>query len=1009
MRGFTFTLWGLAISGSLIAQRYPLDAADSLRRAGLYFQALALYQESFSQPLPDSLRLRAYLGAAQAALEAAEDSLAIFYARESGNLALHLRDSTALGLSLALEATGLTQIAQYEKADSLYAQAYEIYIGTPIAKTEEKAEVLRQIADLRAVQGRFAQAESLYHHSQKLYEECSDPLGYSRLLTSLGALYYDLGRFREAEAAYQEALSLQKAHLPPSHPQYLATLNNLAALYMEKGLYGAADSLFRIVWEGWKLTLGRKHPYTLSAANNLAILRLYSGHYSDSEKLLREVVSARAATLGTSHPDYLISAANLGYSLLQLRDYLESEALFREIAAQWMQLEGPTHPHALEVLSYLIDVYQVTERLALAESLALALQKPIAEVWGPNSIAYLNLLNKVAEITLRSQNLLQAEQALTELFTRLAEREENCGLLYAEALRSSARLYLQKGDWPRAEKDIQKCLQIIRDCPGTSPQLHILALEVSASLYEEQKRYDLADSVYAEMMDKLLGLAQQELPNLPTTYRERLVEEVILSTSLKFERYVAERGNSSPSMVELGYRVARSIKGLVLTSVEGMRYLIESRQQSDTVLQNLYQRWKELLDLWVFYTTREEVRAADSTLQLVRRAERALLERLPELRRYFPDFAREPLFPPLRKGEALIEVVRVPHNKADSVLYLFYILTSERGRPTLRLHVHRTTPTRESRMLTLYEVLRSPEAQLTGTAYQLLWKPLEPYLPKEVRFIYFSPDGIYYRINIATLYHAERKEFLGDRYVIRYIASSRRLLLQRLRGLQNKPVIIGNPAFYDLPREEAQESPKREKALFAAGISSLPAAEMEARNIAKILGAEPVIGSAATEAFIKSLRSPRILHIATHGYFLEEAREAMLSGALLLAQAGIWDSLYAPFGVEDGRLTAQEASTLNLLGTELVVLSACETALGKIKGEGLYGLQRGFLEAGARRVMAALWPVDDTATRELMETFYRRWQANPKLTVEEAFTTAIKELRKKYPHPYYWGAFVVMQ
>lgn len=511
------------------------------------------------------------------------------------------------------------------------------------------------------------------------------------------------------------------------------------------------------------------------------------------------------------------------------------------------------------------------------------------------------------------------------------------------------------------------------------------------------------------MVDKLLGFAQRELPTLPTPYREKLVEEVILFTSLRLQRYVAERGNSSPSVVELGYRVARSTKGLVLTSVEGMKYLIESRRQSDTLLQNLYQQWKELLDLWVFYAMQEDLQAADSTLQLVRQAERALLERLPELRQYFPDFAREPLFPPLRKGEALIEVVRVPHDEADSVLYLFYILTSERGRPTLRLQVYRTPLPWERRALTIYEVLRSPEAQLTGTAYQLLWRPLEPYLPKDVRFIYFSPDGIYYRINIATLYHAERKEFLGDRYVIRYIAGSRRLLLQRLKSSPSKPVIIGNPAFYDAPREETQESPRREKVLFAAGISSLPAAETEARTIAKILGVEPLIGSAATETFVKSLKSPRILHMATHGYFLEEAKEPMLSGALLLAQAGIWDSLYAPFGVEDGRLTAQEAGTLNLLGTELVVLSACETALGKIKGEGLYGLQRGFLEAGAQRVMAALWPVDDSATRELMETFYRRWQANPKLTVEEAFATAIKELRKKYPYPYYWGAFVVMQ
>lgn len=312
------------------------------------------------------------------------------------------------------------------------------------------------------------------------------------------------------------------------------------------------------------------------------------------------------------------------------------------------------------------------------------------------------------------------------------------------------------------------------------------------------------------------------------------------------------------------------------------------------------------------------------------------------------------------------------------------------------------------RVLRAYEIARAPNALLTGTAYKLLWEPIQKLLPKGVRSLYFAPDGVYYRVNISTLYDTEKREFLADRYVMRYIASSRRLFLRPSGGRKRPPVVIGNPQFYDTPAEGDNSFP-RQKVLFVGGIPSLPAAEEEARAIARILGVEPVTGAAATESFVKGLRSPSILHVATHGYFIEEAKHPMLSGGILLAQAALWDSLHAPFGVEDGRLTAQEASTLNLLGTELVVLSACETALGEIKGEGLYGLQRGFLEAGAQRVMAALWPVDDAATRELMEAFYRHWQAHPKLSPEEAFSAALKTFRKKYLQPCYWGAFVIMQ
>lgn len=135
----------------------------------------------------------------------------------------------------------------------------------------------------------------------------------------------------------------------------------------------------------------------------------------------------------------------------------------------------------------------------------------------------------------------------------------------------------------------------------------------------------------------------------------------------------------------------------------------------------------------------------------------------------------------------------------------------------------------------------------------------------------------------------------------------------------------------------------------------------------------------------------------------------MLEGGLLFAQAALWDSLYPPLGEEDGRLTAQEATTLNLLGTDLVVLSACETGLGEVKGEDLYGLQRAFLEAGVTRVIATLWQVDDEATRRLMVDFYRRWQMKGKgrkaavRALDTAFREALKAFRKRYPEPYYWG------
>lgn len=361
-------------------------------------------------------------------------------------------------------------------------------------------------------------------------------------------------------------------------------------------------------------------------------------------------------------------------------------------------------------------------------------------------------------------------------------------------------------------------------------------------------------------------------------------------------------------------------------------------------------------------------------------------------------------------------MVRIPAEKGDSILYLFYLL--EAGKKAVRLYVHQVDSSWETGVTTAYEILHSPGAELTGSSYRLLWSFVDSLLPKGVKTVYFSPDGIYYRINVASLY--DGRQFVIDRYAVQYVARTRRLLIQRPKLPSSQPVIIGNPAF-DGKDVVVPERGERSYRTFTYGIPPLPGAEEEAQNIARLLNT-PILGSDATEKLLKSLRSPHVLHIATHGYFEGFGKNPMIESGLLLAQAALWDSLYPPLGIEDGRFTAQEASTLNLLGTALVVLSACETGLGTVRGDGLYGLQRAFLEAGASRVITTLWQIDDQATQALMEDFYRRWielsernrhRHSSKLKtdayIDEAFAQTIRSFRKRYPEPYYWGAFVLMQ
>ncbi|MCS7163084.1 MAG: CHAT domain-containing protein, partial [Bacteroidia bacterium] len=133
--------------------------------------------------------------------------------------------------------------------------------------------------------------------------------------------------------------------------------------------------------------------------------------------------------------------------------------------------------------------------------------------------------------------------------------------------------------------------------------------------------------------------------------------------------------------------------------------------------------------------------------------------------------------------------------------------------------------------------LRSPGSVVSGVPYRLLWGFLDSLLPAKVKVVYFSPDGVYYRVNVATLYDAQRRRFVADRYEVRYVASSRRLLLQRRRFLTKAPVVLGNPDFLAVP-DTLSAGRTRSYRLFEGGIPPLPGAEVEAKGVAQLLGVE---------------------------------------------------------------------------------------------------------------------------------------------------------------------------
>jgi CHAT domain-containing protein/tetratricopeptide (TPR) repeat protein len=356
----------------------------------------------------------------------------------------------------------------------------------------------------------------------------------------------------------------------------------------------------------------------------------------------------------------------------------------------------------------------------------------------------------------------------------------------------------------------------------------------------------------------------------------------------------------------------------------------------------------------------------------------------------------------------------------------------------------------------------APEAFFNG-----FWKPLESALGTAKR-VYVAPDGVLNQVSFAVVPSGDGG-LLSDRYELRMVNTSADLLRSAAQSRTNTAVLIGNPKFAMSEDEEQQALAELERApsttepaMFASaktggnkwnnqlsrGLSrsepggdcvqsdvlpALPGTQGEISEIYSMLqkygwSAEaPYTGSRALEEAVKRIHHPTVLHIATHGFFLSDehrhanakdtatraSEDPMLRSGLFFAGATrtICGSTAAA-NADDGVLTAYEASMLDLEGTELVVLSACETGLGtNLAGEGVFGLRRAFQEAGAGSVLMSMWQVPDEETKRLMELFYQTWLADN--NKHEALRIAQHKLRDELrvegrDRPFYWGAFVLV-
>jgi CHAT domain-containing protein len=328
-------------------------------------------------------------------------------------------------------------------------------------------------------------------------------------------------------------------------------------------------------------------------------------------------------------------------------------------------------------------------------------------------------------------------------------------------------------------------------------------------------------------------------------------------------------------------------------------------------------------------------------------------------------------------------------------------------------------------------------------SYHLLFEKIDNEL-KDIKKIYLVTDGVYNSINIESIYNPNKKQYLIDYLKIQPIQNVRAITDEKKEfkiGLNTKTILYGNPDFDLLIADSKTNGFSLDRSLdnnaldeikSRVKISRLDGTQKEIETLDVILkdsksNVEIFSKADATEDNLKNIQSPDILHIATHGYFLTNddnsktkqsianlinesyKKDSYLKSGLLLAGAQNTLNGKQPENSNNGILTAEEAKNLDLKNTELVVLSACETGLGdNLVGEGVIGLQRAFMIAGAKSVIMSLWSVSDSKTQELMTLFYTNW-IKKNMSKEEGLYQAKIEMKRLYPQPYYWAGFVLLE
>lgn len=558
-----------------------------------------------------------------------------------------------------------------------------------------------------------------------------------------------------------------------------------------------------------------------------------------------------------------------------------------------------------------------------------------------------------------------------------------------------------------------KCIQTAKDYFGPihSETMEAYALRSNIAGFYNRKEIALNDR--NEIFNIIRQNIERNFVYLTASERSAYWNKFMPETTIMFA--FAHRMNERESaFTDALFSQQLLAKGLLLTAESSLQRAIDKDDKLKTSYQEIRQLRIKAADPKTQYKD-----ASEATLK-ADRLERELGTSANTLYQFL-DFLKvnaKDIHARLRPDDIAVEFVDYRVGK-DSTMYAALVMSPHWE------HV-KFLPLIEAREIPLY----------SDNLTDKIWTPILDLAGNSVKDIYFSPSGLLYQLPIESHLLADGRS-MGEAYHMHRLSSTRWLALNADDN-DGKDAVIYGGLVYDTSVSEMKQDAMRypqiaptrtgvtaEKMRGAmSGLEYLPGTKAEAESIAKVVNtsdaenihADLMLGKDGTESSFKSLdgQHKKIVHVATHGFYNDgdAASNPLTRCGLYFAGAdNILQGEALPTGVDDGVLTAQEISSMDLRGLNLVGLSACQTGEGEISGDGVFGLQRGFKKAGAQSLLMSLWPVDDAATCLLMTEFYKNW-INKGKTKRESLELAKHTVRmhkeKGWNDPKYWAAFILL-